>query len=138
MKYLVAASAADLDAKISKRFGHANYFLIVDPETFEFEVKTSVGENDPSRGIGRYFNQDIKTVIVGNIGPGIFTSMSNTGWQIYSCIGLTVREAVEKVRDGLVSALTASTMKHSIRNGGGGAGGGRGQGRGNGHPRNKR
>ena len=138
MKYLVAASAANLDAKISKRFGHASYFLIVDPETFEFEVKTGVDENEPSRGIERSFNQDIKTVIVGNIGPGAFANMSNTGWQIYSCIGLTVREAVEKVRDGLVSALTASTMKRSIHNGGGGTGGGRGQGKGYGHPRNKR
>ena len=117
MKYLVAASGVSLDAKISKRFGHATYYLVVDPDTFEFETKTGAGENEPSLGIGRFLDYDIKAVIVGNIGPGAFQDVSNAGWSVYSCLGLTVREAVEKVRNGLVPTLTAPTMKRSIHAG---------------------
>ena len=117
MKYLVAASGVSLDAKISKRFGHASFYLVVDPDTFEFETKTGARETEPSHGIGRFLDYDIKAVIVGNIGPGAFQDVSNAGWSVYSCLGLTVREAVEKVRNGLVPALTAPTMKRSIHAG---------------------
>ena len=117
MKYLVAASDADLNSKISKRFGHASYYLVADPNTLEFEVHKGAGEDEPSHGIGRFLNYDIKAVIVGNIGPGAFQDVSSAGWTVYSCLGLTVSEAVEKVRNGLVSALTAPTMKRSIHAG---------------------
>ena len=125
MKYLVAASEINLDAKISKRFGHAEYFLIVDPVTLEFDYKPGVGHDEPCHGIGRFSGYDIKAVIVNNIGPGAFENVCDAKWQVYSCPGLTVREAVEKVRDKLVPALTAPTMKRSIHNGQQSEGGGR-------------
>jgi len=37
-KYLVASSGNTLDSKVSGRFGHSNYFLVVDPQTMEFEA----------------------------------------------------------------------------------------------------
>ena len=117
MKYLVASINPDLDSKISKRFGHSDFFLVVDSENFEFEVISGVGHDEASYSIARFSGRDVKGVIVVNIGPGAFKDVRNAGWLVYSCPGLTVREAVEKVRLGSVPALTAPTMKHSVHSG---------------------
>ncbi len=136
MKYLVAATAADLDAKISKRFGHAGYFLIIEQETLDFTTISGIGEESSFHGIGNLAAQGIERVIVGNVGPAVFNDMINAGWSVYSCHNLTVREAVEQVHSGLISPLNAPTMKRSVREGGQGQiggghmGGGRGSGQG--------
>jgi len=129
-KYLVAASAPDMDAKIAKRFGHAEYHLIVDPETLEFESATGSGEDQPSQGVYRFRDKGINKVIVGNIGPGAYNQVKAVGLEIFSCIGMTVRDAVDKVHKGEVRPLDAPTMKVSIHEGmKNGIGGGRGQGK---------
>lgn len=123
MNYLIAASAPSLDAKISKRFGHAPFYLILDPVSLDFETIKGPRENDPSYDIRRFAGKGVDRVILGNIGPQAFNSLVGAGWSVYSCIGLSVREAVEKVRDGNVSALKAPTMKRSIQTGHQGTGG---------------
>jgi len=134
VKYLAAASGADLDAKISKRFGHAAYFLVIDPETMEFTVIPGVGDESPVHGIGHFTTRDIQCVLVGNIGPSLFSDLVSAGMKVYSFHGITVREAVVKVHSGLVSPLDEPTMKRSIHEGGRGQGGGGGH-SGGGHGR---
>ncbi len=119
MNYLVAASEPILDAKISKRFGHSEYFLIVDSETLSFEAIKGIGHDQPRHGIDRFKKHNIERLIVGNIGPGAFLDVKAMGWGLFSCIGLTVAEAIVKVGNGEVSELTTSTMRKSIHSGGG-------------------
>jgi len=38
MKIAVSASSPELDSSVDPRFGRCPYFLIVDPETMEFEA----------------------------------------------------------------------------------------------------
>ena len=117
MKYLVAATAADLNANVHKRFGHADVFLIVDSETFAFEAFPGVGHDEPNHGIGRFERSGIERVIVGNIGPEAFKDVRAVGWEVYLCRAMTVREAVEQVQSGQISPLETPTMKHSVRDG---------------------
>ncbi|MDP8239315.1 MAG: NifB/NifX family molybdenum-iron cluster-binding protein [Candidatus Hatepunaea meridiana] len=114
MKYLVTATEPSLDAKIHKRFGHASYYLIVDPETMEFSAIRGGGEKEPFRGLDSFQGMNIGRIIVGNIGPGAFTNCANFGWTVYSCHGMKVREAVEKVKNDLVPPITTSTLKISV------------------------
>ena len=37
MKILITSTAPNLDAEIDPRFGRCRYFIIVDPDTMEFE-----------------------------------------------------------------------------------------------------
>ena len=117
MKYLVAATAADLDADVHKRFGHAEAFLVVDSETFEYSAFSGVGHDEPHHGIARFEGKGIERVIVGNIGPGAFQDVCEMGWEIYLCRSMTVREAIERVNSGAISPLKQPTMKHSIHEG---------------------
>jgi predicted Fe-Mo cluster-binding NifX family protein len=117
MKYLVAATAADLGAQVHKRFGHADAFLVVDPETLEYTTFPGVGHEEPHHGIGRFRKEDIGRVIVGNIGPGAFEDVQEAGWEVYVCRSMSVREAIERVHSGEIPPVQGPTMKHSVREG---------------------
>jgi len=134
-KYLVASSGDTLNSKVSGRFGHSGYFLIINPQTMEFEAFPGVG-NDEYQHIGRFINTGVKKVIVGNIGPSTYNEVISYGCAVYLCRNISVLEAIKKVENGDVPLLTEPTLKdsiHSVRKTGdryGGRGKGRGKGRG--------
>ncbi|MFO7934923.1 MAG: NifB/NifX family molybdenum-iron cluster-binding protein [Bacteroidales bacterium] len=147
-KYLVASSGNTLNSKVSRRFGHSAYFLIVDPDTMEFDAVPGVADEE-SQPVGGFLNKGIKKVIVGNIGPSAYNEITSYGGAVYLCRNLSVQEATRKVKSGKVPVLKEPTLKDSIhsarktgdpydgRGGRGtgkglrdGTGGGRGMGRG--------
>jgi len=133
-KYLVASSGDTLDSKVSGRFGHSKYFLIIDPQTMEFKVFPGIGKDEYMQGIGKFVNLGIKKVITGNIGPSAYNDVISSGCTVYICRNMPVREAIKKVENGDVPVLKEPTLKesiHSARKAGGGYGG-RGEGRGTG------
>jgi len=133
-KYLVASSGETLDSKVSGRFGHSGYFLIIDPQTMEFKVFPGIGKDEYMQGIGKFVNLGIKKVITGNIGPSAYNDVISSGCTVYICRNMPVREAIKKVENGDVPVLKEPTLKesiHSARKAGGGYGG-RGEGRGTG------
>jgi len=124
-KYLVASSGDTLDSKVSGRFGHSGYFLVINPQTMEFEAFPGVSNGDyPS--IRKFISADIKKVIVGNIGPSTYDVLVSSGFTVYLCRNMPVFEAVKKVAAGDIPLLKEPTLKdsiHSARKAGGGYGG---------------
>ncbi len=114
MKYLIAATEPNLEARVHKRFGHADYYLVVDADTLEFTWFEGLSQDQPHHDFLRFLDPQIGAVITGNIGPNAFQDIQQLSLKVYSCIGLTVKEAIEKVKGGKISSLSASTMKHSI------------------------
>ncbi|OPX23757.1 MAG: hypothetical protein B1H03_00600 [Planctomycetales bacterium 4484_113] len=114
-KYLVAAKGSGLDAKVSPRFGHAPYYLIVEPETMEFRALPGVGEDEASPPVAQFATEGLTTVITANIGPGAYADIQASGLRAYICRGMTVREAVEKVRSGEIVPAAEPTMERSIQ-----------------------
>lgn len=132
-KYLVASSGDTLDSKVSGRFGHSGYFLIIDPQTMEFEAFKGVGK-DEDQNIGKFITPAVKKVIVGNIGPTSYSEVLSYGCKMYLCHNMFVNEAVRKVKNDEVPVLKEPTIKesiHSARKAGDGFGG-QGEGRGTG------
>jgi len=124
-KYLVASSGDALDSKVSGRFGHSGYFLIIDPQTMEFEAFTGVGK-DEDQNIGKFITPVVKKVIVGNIGPSSYSEIISFGCTVYLCRNMFVNEAVRKVKNDEVPVLKEPTIKesiHSARKAGDGPGG---------------
>jgi predicted Fe-Mo cluster-binding NifX family protein len=70
MRIAISATSPTLDAEVAPRFGRCEYFIIIDPETMEFEVL----EN---------------TSAVAGGGAGIFT-----------CYNLTCPKCVAKIARG--------------------------------------
>ncbi|MFC2150742.1 NifB/NifX family molybdenum-iron cluster-binding protein [Calditrichota bacterium] len=119
MNMLVAADDTKLDSKVSKRFGHSKYFLLVDRNDLSIEVIEGVGHDQPRHGLGRFAQFDIDAVIVGQIGPGAYDDLTSAGYRIYSCLGLSVLEAIERVISAEIPHLSSPTLKRSVHSGGG-------------------
>ena len=134
-KYLVASSGDTLDSKVSGRFGHSGYFLIIDPQNMEFEAFKGVGKDEDQK-IGKFITPAVKKIIVGNIGPSSYSEVLSYGCKVYLCRNMSVNEAVRKVKNDEVPELKEPTLKDSIHSarkaddGGGGRGTGRGMGTG--------
>lgn len=112
-KYLVASSGDTLDSKVSNRFGHSGYFLIVDPETMEYKSLPGVS-NYENQSFVKYDISDISKVIIGNIGPALFNRVKASGCKIYLCRNMPVPEAIKKVRNGEIPELEKPTLNESI------------------------
>jgi len=117
MDYLIAADGPDLEAKVSKRFGHAPVLLRVNPETGEFHPVHGTLEELPNHGVRRFEPSEVEAVITGNIGPHAFEDVRDMGWKVYVVRGVTVREAIRRVRSGEVQPAEKPSMKHSIHEG---------------------
>lgn len=113
-QYLVAASGDNPDAKISGRFGHAKYFLLVDPKTMDYESVPGVSPEREKPDMARFAQKGAEKVLVGNIGPSAFEELRSLGLQPYLCRGMTVREAVSRVEAGEKKPMEGPTLKQSL------------------------
>ena len=114
VKYLVASSGDHLDSKISGRFGHAKYFIVIDPQSMNYEVFPGVQPKEKMPGIESFMKFGINKVIVGNMGPSAFNKATRYGLSVYLCRQMTIREAVKKVHNEEIPPLKEPTLKESI------------------------
>ena len=112
-KYLVASSGDTLNSKVSGRFGHSGYFLIIDPQNMEFEAFRRV-DKDEDQNIGKFITPAVKKVLVGNIGPSSYSEVLSYGCKVYLCRNMSVYEAVRKIKDDEIPILKEPTLKDSI------------------------
>jgi len=135
MKVLVAAQGTTLDSPISKRFGHAPYYLTVDLDSMQVQVIDNTDHDETHAIIPQMAQLGVTVFITGNIGPHAFDLIRSLGGQVALARSLSVKEALDKLQRDELEILTASTLKHSIHDHehGHGRGLGRGRGRGPGH-----
>ncbi len=112
-KYLVASSGDTLESKVSGRFGHSGWFLLIDPVTMKYESFEGFSVEEDQE-ISRFMDETVKKVIVGNIGPGAFNELISFGCRIYLCRNMAVPEAIKKVKNGEIKPLKEPTLKSSI------------------------
>lgn len=112
-KYLIASSGDTLESKVSGRFGHSVYYLVVDPQSMEYEFFQGV-ERYEDQNIAKFIKPDVKKVILGNIGPSAFKEVRSYGCKIYLCRNMPVPEAIKKVGEGEIPELNEPTIKESI------------------------
>ncbi|HOD34901.1 MAG TPA: NifB/NifX family molybdenum-iron cluster-binding protein [Syntrophales bacterium] len=103
MKVCVTAEGKDLDSRVDPRFGRCMYFIIVDPETLDFESVGNPGL-DASGGAGIQAGQVVaskgaKAVITGNVGPNAYQTLQAAGISIFTGAGGTVRQALEDYKN---------------------------------------
>jgi predicted Fe-Mo cluster-binding NifX family protein len=99
MKIAVSATQSTLDSSIDIQFGRASYFLIVDENSFKYEViqnpnKMVVG------GAGilsaqLVIEKGVRTVITGNCGSNAFRVLKAAGIKIYENIEGSAKRAIQ-------------------------------------------
>ncbi len=127
MKIAVSATAPSLDADVDPRFGRCPYFIIIDPETMEFEAL----ENPNAMAAGgagistaqMIANKGVQLILTGNCGPKAYQTLSPAGVQVITGVVGRIRDAVEAYKAGkLQPSLQPSVDAHFGMGGGMGMG----------------
>jgi predicted Fe-Mo cluster-binding NifX family protein len=147
MKIAVTSQGQNLDSPVDPRFGRCPVFLIVDPDTLEYEAlpnpNIDLGGGAGIQSAQIMADREVTAVLTGNCGPNAFRTFSAAGIEVITGVSGTVREAVEAYKSGRLSKASAPNVPDHFGMGGGGRGGmgggrggmggGRGGGRGGGN-----
>jgi predicted Fe-Mo cluster-binding NifX family protein len=112
-KIAVTAEAPGLDAPMDPRFGRAAGFMVIDPETMEFEYIDNGPSQVMQQGAGIQAAENVartgaKIVLTGFVGPKAFQALSAVGIKVGQDLeNMTVREAIEEYKSGKVTIAAA-------------------------------
>ena len=139
MKIAISATGTGLDAEVDPRFGRCQYFIIVDPDTMQFEaLENSAAMATGGAGISTaqmIANAGIQVVLTGNCGPNAYQVLSAAGTQVITGVSGKIQDAIQGYKSGQFQASAQPNVPdHSGMGGamGGGMGIGSGMGRGTG------
>ncbi len=133
MKIAITASNPDLSSPVDPRFGRCPYFIIIDPDTMEFEVNENTNLNGAS-GVGIQSaqfvaNKEVKALLTGSCGPNAFQTLQAAGIEVITGVSGTVQEAATLYKEkNLKSTSQANVAPHFGMGAGTGSGMGQGMG----------
>ena len=116
MKIAISATGNTLDSTMDQRFGRAAFFLIVDPETSQFEVINNEAAG-AAGGAGitaaqSVVDKGIEAVITGNVGPNAMNVLNAAEIAIYRGVSASVRENIEKFKKGTLEKIDNAVPSH--------------------------
>lgn len=116
MKLAITSSGNNLDDGIDNRFGRAPYFILYDLDNTSYTSIKNVQDTGSAQGAGiqaaqNAVNAGADAVITGNMGPKAFTALQAAAVDIYLAEGITVREAIEKYKEGLLEKAAANNVE---------------------------
>jgi predicted Fe-Mo cluster-binding NifX family protein len=105
MKIAVTSQGTNLDSQVDPRFGRAAYILIVDTETFEFEVLDNKENVNALKGAGiqaasMVSDKSAEVLLTGYCGPKAFITLEAAKIRVANDVEGTVRDAVISFNEG--------------------------------------
>ncbi len=116
MRVVIPANGAALDAPTSPIFGRSQHFILVDPETLEFEALPNPALDAPG-GAGvqaaqTVLQHGVGAVIAPSLGPNAFRVIQAAGIPAYRMAGATVREVIDAYNAGELALLETPGADH--------------------------
>jgi len=116
MKIAVTSKGKDLDSEVDPRFGRAAYIIIVDSETFSFEVLDNSENVNALKGAGiqaatMVSEKGAEVLLTGFCGPNAFKAMNAAKIGVANDAGGSVREAVQAYVDGKLPLAEAANVE---------------------------
>jgi predicted Fe-Mo cluster-binding NifX family protein len=105
MKIAVTSKEPHLDSQVDPRFGRAAYILIVDTDTFDYEVLDNKENANAFKGAGiqaasLVSDKDAKVLMTGYCGPKAFEVLNAAEINVADNVEGTVRNAVSSFNEG--------------------------------------
>ncbi len=108
MKIAITATGSSLDAEVDPRFGRCQYFIIVDPETMQFEaLENSAAMAGGGAGVSTaqtIASKGVEAVLTGNCGPNAYQVLSTAGINVVTGVSGKVRDAIQSYKSGKLKA----------------------------------
>ena len=136
MKVAISSSGKDLNARLDPRFGRCSYFLIIDTQDMSYEAfeneNAALGGGAGIQSAQFVASKGAKAVLTGNCGPNAMQTFSAAGVQVYVGQTGTIKDIVDKFKNGELTPTTEANVAPHAGSGGMGMGRGKGMGRGRG------
>ena len=115
MKLCITSTGTSLDSNVDPRFGRSPYFIIYDTGSDTFEsIENASREAMGGAGIqaGQLIvSKNVGAVITGNFGPNAFRVLQAAKIKMYSGVSGTVREAIEKYKNGRLAETSSPDVQ---------------------------
>ncbi len=114
MRVAVAASGNDLSSKLADRFARADYFIVYDTDSGEYEVIENQVAMSQAHGAGPRVVQMIASlgvdaVILPGIGSNAFEALSAAGVKAYIGKPVSVEENIKMLLNGKLEEVKSPT-----------------------------
>ena len=114
MRIVLTTTSANLEAQVDPRFGRGAYFLVVDPDTLEWQAHPNpgVGASGGAGSLAAQFvaNQKAEVVISGDFGPNAYNALQAAGIAMYLFgASTTPGQAIELFKAGKLQQVGAPT-----------------------------
>jgi predicted Fe-Mo cluster-binding NifX family protein len=134
-KICITSTGPTLESPVDPRFGRCAYFIIADPQTYDFEaVPNEAAMASGGAGIKAaqtVVSKNIEAVLTGSVGPNAFPALEDAGIKILAGISGTVKTAIESYMNKNLTELNTPGPSN-VGKGQGGPGRGLGMGYGGG------
>jgi predicted Fe-Mo cluster-binding NifX family protein len=116
MKIALSATGRDLSADLDPRFGRARYFIVVDPETQEYEALENTQNLDLPQGAGiqaakTIIDANVQVLITGNCGPKAFKVLQQAGVKVIVGAKGKVADAISQYKNNQLEIATAPNVE---------------------------
>jgi predicted Fe-Mo cluster-binding NifX family protein len=113
MKIIITATSSRIDQPFNPRFGRADYFILVDSDTQEWEAFSNPavqarGGAGP-QAVQFIADQGAEIVISGRYGPKAFSALQAAGIKAYVAGDGTVNGVLQQFLDGQLEMVSAAT-----------------------------
>jgi len=111
MKIIIPTNGDNLDSDISKSFGRAKRFLVVDSKSMKFDIVENTQNMQSAQGAGIQSAQSaIKSggdiVITIHLGPKAYRVLSESGVRLYVGANGSIKQNIEEFQKGTLGAMT--------------------------------
>jgi|WetSurMetagenome_2_1015567.scaffolds.fasta_scaffold952027_1 predicted Fe-Mo cluster-binding NifX family protein len=111
MKLLISAEGTTLSSKVSKRFGHAPQYLIVDTGSLDIQPVTKTEKISKQDLITGAVQEGVVGVITGHVGPHAFAALAAHSLFAILAHHVTVAEAIERFNRNELRILSAPSLQ---------------------------
>ncbi len=114
MRVVVASSGKDLSSKLADRFARAEFFIIYDTDSGEYEVLENSVAISQAHGAGprvvqMIVSQGVDAIIVPGMGANAFDALSAAGIKAYFGRPTSVEENLELFKEGKLEEMKTPT-----------------------------
>jgi len=114
VRIAISATGPTLDAEVDPRFGRCQYFVIVDPETMEFEAlenSSAMAAGGAGISTGQMIaGKGVEVVLTGNCGPNAYQVLSAAGLRVITGVFGKVKDAIQSYKSGQFQASSQANV----------------------------
>jgi len=111
MKVAIPAKGKTLHSHVADRFGRCSFFVVVNPESMEFDAIENPGLKERDAEASRILmGKGVDAVVAKNIGHNALVTLDGAGIKVYIGAARTVLNAIEKLKKGELTVAERPTV----------------------------